>query len=107
MKLAIRILVGVVIILLIISFIISPAFFSIISQKIYWLELLFLVLIVWGYGLSNVLVLRIALVITFFGAVLNTFVFDQLSEVALRAGLVFWTVGLVKTLTKYRQHAKD
>ena len=75
MKLAIRIIVGIIIVLLIISFIMFPTLYSILVRKIYWFELLFLTLIVAGYGVSSTLILRIALALNLLGAVLNIFVF--------------------------------
>lgn len=103
MKLLIRILVGVTVVLALGTYLIFPNIFSLFWQKVYWLELVFLLLITFGWGISNTFILKIALVLTFLGGLLNVLVFNELAETSLRIGLVFWTVGIIKTLINYRK----
>lgn len=106
MKLLIRILFVVIIILSAAVLIIFPDIFSLLGQKIYWLELLLLLFLIWGYNFSSTLILIIALALTTLGALLSIFLLTFLSEITLGISLVFWLVGIAKTLVVYYKSNK-
>lgn len=100
-KLAVGLIILLVITILILIFLNSRPlliFGGLLQNSFYWLELAFILILVWIFKLKSQHILYPSFAIIALGAILNVFTLDQASEVFLRISFVGLLVGVTLTL---------